>query len=198
MGGVFINYRGADSQAAAALIDHELAARFGGDQVFRDSRSIPAGVDFVEELLGRLRTCSVLLVVIGPRWLTLTDEAGERLIDDPRDWVRREIVEAFAHGLRVIPVLTDEVALPREAELPNDIARLSRCQYVSLRHRYSAADLNYLTERITEVDQELAKAAARRDVSARQHAGQGVVNIVSGQVGGKVLMARDIHGPVNI
>jgi TIR domain len=107
MGGIFINYRGEDSQTAAALIDRELAARFGSDQVFLDCRSIPAGSDFVEELLGRVRSCSVLLVVIGPRWLTLADEAGQRRIDDPQDWLRREIVEAFAHARRVIPVLTD-------------------------------------------------------------------------------------------
>ena len=67
MGGVFINYRGEDSQTAAALIDRELTSRFGRESVFLDSRSIPVGVDFAEELLGRLRTCSVVLVVIGPR-----------------------------------------------------------------------------------------------------------------------------------
>jgi TIR domain-containing protein len=124
VGGIFINYRGEDSQTAAVLIDRELAARFGSDQVFLDCRSIPAGADFVEELLGRLRVCSVLLVVIGPHWLTLTNAAGERRIDDPQDWIRREIVEAFTHGLRVVPVLTDGVTLPAGEELPDDIAGL--------------------------------------------------------------------------
>jgi TIR domain len=122
MSGIFINYRGDDSQTAAALIDRELTARFGSDLVFLDSRSIPAGSDFVEELLGRVRACSVLLVVIGPHWLTLTNTAGQRRIDDPQDWLRREIVEAFTYGLRVIPVLTDGVNLPAEEELPDDIA----------------------------------------------------------------------------
>jgi hypothetical protein len=112
MAGIFINYRGGDSQTAAALIDRELTARFGGDQVFLDCRSIPAGTDFIEQLLGRVRTCSVLLVVIGPHWLSLSDEVGRRRIDDPQDWIRREIVEAFTHGLRVIPVLLDGVTLP--------------------------------------------------------------------------------------
>src|SRR5499425_3950551 len=98
MSGVFINYRGADSDTAAVLIDRELTARLGSDRVFLDSRSIPAGADFVEELLGRLRACSVLLVVIGPRWLTLTDAAGQRRIDDPRDWIRWEIAEALTGG----------------------------------------------------------------------------------------------------
>jgi TIR domain len=105
VGGIFINYRGEDSQTAAALIDRDLTARFGSEQVFLDSRSIPAGSDLLRSCWGGVRSCSVLLVVIGPRWLTVTDAAGERRIDDPRDWLRREIVEALIHGLRVVPVL---------------------------------------------------------------------------------------------
>src|SRR5215475_13182249 len=89
VGGVFINYRGADSDTAAVLIDRELVARLGSDRVFLDSRSIPAGADFAEELLGWLRACSVLVVVIGPRWLSLTDATGRRRLDDPGDWIRR-------------------------------------------------------------------------------------------------------------
>jgi tetratricopeptide (TPR) repeat protein len=166
MSGVFINYRGEDSDTAAALIDRELTARLGSDRVFLDSRSIPAGTDFAEELLGRLRVCSVLVVVIGPRWLTLTDKAGRRRIDDPKDWIRREIAEALSHGLRVIPVLTGDAPLPTEEDLPQDIAGLSRRQYLPLRHRHTTADLDFLVERITEADPELAKVAARRQSAA--------------------------------
>jgi tetratricopeptide (TPR) repeat protein len=160
--GVFISYRGDDTDTAAVLIDQELAARFGNDRVFLDSRSILAGSDFAEELLRRLRACSVLLVVIGPRWLTLTDSAGRRRIDDPQDWIRREIAEALTHRLRVIPVLTGDATLPTEADLPADIAGLSRRQYVPLRRRYTPVDLAFLVERITEADPELATAVAVR------------------------------------
>jgi hypothetical protein len=52
----------------------------------------------------------VLLVVIGPHWLTLTDEAGQRRIDDPRDWLHREIAEALHHRLRIIPIRSSELA----------------------------------------------------------------------------------------
>ena len=159
MGGVFINYRGEDSQTCAALLDRELSQRFGKDQVFLDSRSIPVGEDFVEVLLGRLRTCNVLLVIIGPHWLTLTDQAGQRLIDSPTDWIHREIREGLAHGLRVIPVLTDGVRLPTEAELPADIAELSRRQYVHVRRRYVEYDLTHLVDKIIQTDPELAEAA---------------------------------------
>ncbi|MGH3792738.1 MAG: hypothetical protein ACRDQ9_18475 [Pseudonocardiaceae bacterium] len=49
----------------------------------------------MQELLGRVRTAPVLLAVVGPRWLTATDPTGRRRIDDPDDWVRRELAEAL-------------------------------------------------------------------------------------------------------
>lgn len=159
MGGVFINYRGEDSQTCAALLDRELSERFGKDRVFLDSRSIAVGEDFVEVLLGRLRTCSILLVVIGPHWLALTDQAGQRRIDSSADWTRREIMEALAHGLRVIPVLTDGGQLPAESELPDDIAGLGRRQYVHVRRRYIDYDLAQLVDKVIQTDPELAEAA---------------------------------------
>jgi TIR domain/NB-ARC domain len=191
MGGIFINYRSEDSQTAATLIDRELRARFGEDLVFLDSRSIQAGSDFVEELLRRVRACSVLLVVIGPRWLTLTNAAGKRQIDDPQDWVRREIAEAFTHELRVVPVLTDGATLPAETDLPHDIAGLSRRQYVPLRHRYADVDLALLAEQIIEVDPELAEAAAA-DQEPEVH------NKIDGTVIGPAVQAHTIEGGVHV
>src|SRR5262249_39448028 len=87
-------------------------------------------------------------------------------IDDPRDWIRREIAEALSGGLRVVPVLTGDAALPAEADLPSDIAGLSRRQYLPLRHRQTPLDLAILVERITEADPELAKIAAERQSAA--------------------------------
>ncbi|HEY0640414.1 MAG TPA: toll/interleukin-1 receptor domain-containing protein [Pseudonocardiaceae bacterium] len=123
MSGVFVNYRGDDSGTAAALIDREFAARFGGDRVFLDCRSVPVGADFADAILTRLRSCTVLLVVMGPRWLTLTGDTGARRIDDPADWVRCEIAEALSHRLRVIPVLLDGAVLPTAGELPSTSPR---------------------------------------------------------------------------
>lgn len=40
MGGIFINYRGEDSETAAALIDSKLSARFGNDRVFWTAASV--------------------------------------------------------------------------------------------------------------------------------------------------------------
>jgi tetratricopeptide (TPR) repeat protein len=157
---VFINYRGVDSRSYGALLYAELSRAFGPELVFLDSESIPAGADFAEQLLARVRGCRVLLAVIGPRWLTTAGTDG-RCIDDPVDWVRRELAEALAAGVRVIPVLTDDAGLPAEADLPEQIAALGRCQYRRLRHREATADLDRLHADLT-ADPDLRAAAARR------------------------------------
>jgi TIR domain len=65
-GSVFVSYRGEDSHAYGALLYRELSRRFGSDLVFLDSESIPAGADFAEDVLARVRRCRVVLAVIGP------------------------------------------------------------------------------------------------------------------------------------
>src|SRR5215475_11272717 len=160
-GGVFINYRGEDSHSYGALLYRDLRRRFGRDSVFLDSESIPAGADFVAELAGRVRQSQVLLAVIGPSWLTATGPDGRRRIDDPDDWIRRELVEAFSAGVTVIPVLTDNGTLPAEDELPPDIAWLARRQYRMLRHRDASADLTRIRRDIRAVAPELVPASRR-------------------------------------
>src|SRR5215470_17076404 len=120
-GGVFISYRATDSVRYSARLHLELSRRLGESMVFLDRESVPTGSAVAGPLLGRLRRCKVLLAVLGPDWLGV-DASGRRHIDHPDDRVRRELVEAFAAGLRVIPVLTDGATMPSAAELPGDIA----------------------------------------------------------------------------
>jgi tetratricopeptide (TPR) repeat protein len=164
---VFINYRSEDSASNGAWLYTELAHCFGDEHVFLDAESIPAGADFVEELLRRVRSARILLAVIGPHWLTATDPTGRRRIDDPADWIRREVAEAFTAGIRVIPVLTDQAELPRESELPADIAALSRSQYRHLRRREPTSDLARIVTDLTTLDPILAAAARSRDNAPR-------------------------------
>lgn len=83
---VFINYRGEDSTNTAAWLYTALTDRFGDERIFLDAESIPAGADFVEELLNQVRSARVMLAVIGPHWLTATNPTtGHRLIDDPAE-----------------------------------------------------------------------------------------------------------------
>lgn len=141
---VFVNYRVREQGGYATLLHRELSHVFGAGQVFLASCSIPPGDDFVAEIFHTLRGCEILLAVIGPRW-------SEFSADPEHDWVHREIAEAFRCGIRVIPVLVDDAELPAEAELPNGITALARCQYVRLRHYSVESDLDRLMREIKKV-----------------------------------------------
>src|SRR5215813_569113 len=195
MGVVFINYRGADSYSYGALLHAELSRHFGPDLVFLDSESIQAGPEFVEQILGRVRRARVVLAVIGTHWLTATGPGGKRRLDDPADWIRRELAEAFAAGVRVIPVLTDEAEMPTEADLSADLVPLARCQYRRLRHRDASADLARLIGELTTADDDLG-AAARRQSSAGRVPQQlpAAVAHFAGRVGELAMLTGLLHG----
>jgi hypothetical protein len=129
---IFVNYRSGDAQTAAAFLHAVLSNRFGAESVFLDYENLPYGRDFEPELLDRVRSCAVLLVVIGNRWLD--GEIGQRPIDDPDDWVRREIREALEHDIPIVPVLVEGVeAIPDR--LPTELSFLTNRKYFVVRHR---------------------------------------------------------------
>lgn len=143
-GRVFISYRRQDtSHLAGRLYDH-LANRFGDAQVFMDIDSIEPGMDFTVSIARAVGACDVLLALIGPQWLTATDEEGQRRLDDPQDVVRLEINNALARGIRVIPILVDGVPMPRQQSLPDDLAPLVVRQAVPVRYGSFRSDTDHL------------------------------------------------------
>jgi TIR domain len=131
---IFISYRSGDESFAAVLLDQKLGERFGPENVFRDSRSVQPGSGF-EWLLWRcLIRSEVLVVVIGPRWLTGADDGANQLTDE-KDFVRREIALALQVGVRVVPVLVGDTTLPDERDLPDVVKRLVKRQYLRLHAR---------------------------------------------------------------
>ncbi|HWD77850.1 MAG TPA: toll/interleukin-1 receptor domain-containing protein [Kribbella sp.] len=151
MSGIFINFRGDDGEDRAWGLDIALAHEFGRDRVFRSSRSIPAGAEFPPALLDGVGSASVVLVLIGPRWLEVMED-GSRRIDDPEDWVRKEIVEAFRLGKIVIPLLPRDVRLPGVDVLPPDIAALATRQHFRLDYRTAEQDIADLIEKLIRID----------------------------------------------
>ena len=111
---VFISYRRIDSAPAARLLSGDLRAVFGLGSVFIDTNDIRIGMDWPARIDERLQAASVLLVVIGPAWLRVADEAGRRRLDKPEDWVRNEIAYAIDNKLVIIPFLvTAQVCIPK-------------------------------------------------------------------------------------
>lgn len=124
-GHIFISYRRSDSADIAGRIYDRLTGRFGRNPIFKDVDSIPLGLDFKEFLDAKVSECSVLLAIIGDRWLEAIDELGERRLNDPADFVRIEIESAMKRGIPVIPLLVRGARMPREAELPEGLKKLA-------------------------------------------------------------------------
>ncbi|HEX3054122.1 MAG TPA: SUMF1/EgtB/PvdO family nonheme iron enzyme [Aggregatilineaceae bacterium] len=123
---IFISYRRAESGGWVTAIYKELVKHFDPADIFRDIDTIDYGVDFVQEIENAVQQCDVLLAMIGPQWDAITDKKGRRWLDDPNDFVRLEIVTALKRGIRVIPVLVGDAAMPYEEQLPADLQPLCR------------------------------------------------------------------------
>jgi TIR domain len=147
---IFINYRREDSAPTAGRLHDRLAQVFGRKQVFMDVDEIPAGIDFVAHLNSQVAACKVLLVVIGPHWLDVKNEAGQRRLNQPEDFVAIEIAAALARDIRVIPVLVDGASIPKASELPDSLKPLVRRQAIEVRQPYFGRDAEALIERVRE------------------------------------------------
>lgn len=167
MGKIFISYRSTDVPFGASLLDSALSGHFGADCVFRDSRSLRPGDVFDPEIMRAVREADVVLVLIGPGWCGGPVD-GRRKIDSPDDFIRRELVEAFDHGVRVVPVLMGAERL-KPADLPREIRALAALQDCVVRWRHSHVDLEALVESLRKIVPGLRAAAGE---PAREQAKQ--------------------------
>jgi hypothetical protein len=176
MSRIFISYRRDDSLGWAGRLADTLKISFGADQIFMDIATIEPGLDFAEAIETGVSSCDVVLVVIGPRWLTVKDEEGQRRLDDLGDYVRMEIATALQRNIRVIPVLVGGVSMPNTAALPDDLKMLARRQAHELsdqRWDYDSKELISILERVVgrtipkTYDQDKTGANAPKPFSAR-------------------------------
>lgn len=143
--GIFLSYRRADGQNGARLLEELLSKRIPDASVFMDQDDIEPGRDYIEVIRENLRSCAVLLAVIGPRWATLTDAEDRRRLDIPGDLVCFEIQTALERGIPVIPVLVDGALMPRPEQLPAELQKLAQTQAQELSsgrsYKYDAVEL---------------------------------------------------------
>ena len=147
---IFINYRREDSAGTAGRLHDRLAQVFGRKDIFMDVDQIPPGIDFVAHLNSQVAACKAFLVVIGPHWLNVKNEAGQRRLNQPDDFVAIEIAAALARDIRVIPVLVDGAIIPKASELPDSLKPLVRRQAIDLRQAHFGRDSEALIERLRE------------------------------------------------
>jgi hypothetical protein len=153
---VFINYRRDDEGHAAGRIHDWLKREFGADVLFMDVDAIPLGVNFVKVLREEVAKCDVLLALIGPNWLNVRDEEGNRRLDNPADFLRIEIATALQRDIPVIPILLDGTRMPKANQLPKDLEELSVRNGLDIRLASFQADMDKLIRGLQALGQNWA------------------------------------------
>jgi hypothetical protein len=141
---IFINYRRSDAEGEAGRLFDELTLHLGSDAVFMDVAAIEPGRDFRKAIDQSVSNCSVLLAMIGLDWLSATDAAGKRRLDDPNDFVRIELAFALRRDIPVVPVLVRSAKMPRAEELSEDLRDLAFRNAVELTHARWRSDVQVL------------------------------------------------------
>ncbi|MFF5860277.1 toll/interleukin-1 receptor domain-containing protein [Streptomyces sp. NPDC012751] len=185
---VFINYRTGDGEKTAALIDRELSRRFGPEHVFRASKSIAPGETYRDRLLTGVRRSSLLLAVVGPDWTNFRAK-----LNDPEDWVRKEIEEAFTCGVPVVPILDGRKTNRLSgADLPPALARLADLQSVP----FDVHDNDTGLRRIGDLVAEMVPGLRDGTRTDETPPAPGTVTNTVRDVSGTAVQSRDFTGDV--
>ena len=147
---IFISYRREDSAAVAGRIYDRLIRDFGKEAIFKDVDTIPISVDVKQHINSAVANCSFLLVVIGDKWLNVTDKSGRRRLDDSEDFVRMEIESALRHRIPIVPLLVQDATMPSEESLPPTLKEIANRNGMSIGHdpRFHG-DMNRLIKMIS-------------------------------------------------
>lgn len=142
---IFINYRRSDSSMAAGRIHERLCDVFDNEDVFLDTHSIKITKKFEEVIKKELDKTLILLVLIGPTWLSIQNEKnGKRRLDEEEDFVRREIEIALHDGIKIIPILLEGAQMPNKTAMPKSIEEVAEWQAYSISTHQFRDDLKKL------------------------------------------------------
>src|SRR5262249_17126551 len=113
MPSLFIPYRRSDSPDTVKLLHERLKRRLPRWDLFYDHDSIPLGEQFPERLRTQVAAATVVLVIIGPKWLPILHERKHAALDH----VRAEVRLALEASTNVVPVLVGHAPMPANADL---------------------------------------------------------------------------------
>jgi TIR domain len=176
-GKIFLSYRREDAAGFALALFGRLEQSFPSESLFMDVEGgIGAGQDFVGVIEEQVSACDVMLALIGPDWLTVTDEAGRPRLENPEDFVRIEVESALKFGKRVIPVLLQKTEMPRAVALPEPLKALARRNAVGLTQERFKADaqglIKALQDALAEVEEARRLAATKAAAAAVKRAAE--------------------------
>ena len=119
---IFISYRRADARGYPGRIFDALATLFNAEDVFFDQHTVHMGDHFPDRIERAIRSAKVVLVIIGPDWLTTLNARAE---ESTIDYVHREVTTAIERKVHnevvVIPILVGETPMPRSDDLHHSL-----------------------------------------------------------------------------
>lgn len=147
---VFINYRRADARAESGRLASDLERAFGDGFVFQDVEDIHGGDKWIDALIHAGNQSKVILAIIGPTWLQ-QDENSKSRLDNPNDWVRKELESAIQQSKRIIPITVNEATIPQETDLPKSLKPLLHHQAFDIRTDRWKHDVQLLVKQLEKV-----------------------------------------------
>lgn len=148
---IFISYRRSDSSAESRSLFVRLREHFGSGQVFLDVSGIYTGASFADKLTETLSSTGVVIVVIGPTWVTSADASGGSRLQDEHDYVRAEIEHALNLGIPVVPVLVGGASMPTAADVPTSMARVVTYMAATVTHTNFESDIDALIRSLEKI-----------------------------------------------
>ncbi|QHE86693.1 toll/interleukin-1 receptor domain-containing protein [Hydrogenophaga sp. BPS33] len=141
MNRIFISYRASDGKKDADRLCADLSRLYGEDQVFFDKQDLRGGTSWRSAIMAALGNKPVVLLLFTPDLLGMQHPEGGRRIDHEDDPIRGEILTAHQHGAIVIPLFTEGMTVPSNAELPEPLRFLKEAHALKLRTEDWATDL---------------------------------------------------------
>jgi len=127
MNRVLISYRRSDSLDATGRIYDWLRLHFNRTGMFfRDIDDMPLASDFADVLETAIANCTIVIVIIGSRWL---EELHRRQTLGRADHLVMEIEIARRLGKTVLPVMLNGTRMPNAEDLPDSLQWLTRIHY---------------------------------------------------------------------
>lgn len=151
---IFINYRRTDTQAYAILLKEKIQAAFEHVKVRVDTEDIEIGDPWPEKLTTWLEEATIMISLVGQKWLSSKDKHERRRIDNPEDWVRKEIEYALLKRKTILTVLVDRGQMPpKDAFSQNDKLGdwTANRQFYEIRPNHVTSDFEKLRNRIAEL-----------------------------------------------
>ena len=147
---IFLSYRRKDTASATGRLHDYLEKEFGAEMVFKDIHDIGLGTDFRKEIGKTLMNCKVVLVLIGDRYVSLTDAQGNIRIMNPNDYVNIEVSTALAFKDQklVIPILVNGARMPGRDQLPKNLEAITWQNSKKLSNDYWQTDVERLIKSI--------------------------------------------------